>query len=121
MKAYKITATATDSNGVCISSNTAETLGDAYGVTYLTKERADEVAEDLSSDLPEGYETTMYSVDEIEIDELTEGELYDVQSVRDAGFSIDDAGYQIGDYFDSRGVYLGADAHGIAPAPKYGW
>ena len=115
MKAYKITATAIDSNGVEISSNTAETLGEAYGMTYLTKERAEEVRDELESDLPEGYESTEYAVEEIEFTGFIEGEKYDEKSVRDAGFTIDDAGYQIGDYFDAGGRYLGPDEYGIEP------
>jgi hypothetical protein len=121
MKAYKITATAIDRNGVEIDANQAETLGEAYGMIYLTKERAKEAAENLADDLPEGYETSKYEVEEIEISELTVGQKYDVQSVRDAGFSIDDAGYQTGDYFDVAGRYSGPDQNGIEPAPKYGW
>lgn len=69
MKAYKITATAIDSNGVCIDANTPETLGEAWGETYLTKAEADEVRDYLESDIPEGYETSEYSVVEIEIED----------------------------------------------------
>lgn len=111
MKAYKITATATDSNGVRISSNTAETLGEAYGVTYLTRERAEEARDNLASDLPEGYETSEYEVEEIEIEALEEGENYDVDSVRAVAQPLPE-GYNVGDYFRN-GRYLGADEHGV--------
>ena len=111
MKAYKITATATDSNGVEISSNTAETLGEAYGMTYTIKERAEEVAEELASDLPEGYESSKYEVEEIEIDGLEEGELYDVASVADAMKPLPE-GYNVADYFRND-RYLGADEDGV--------
>lgn len=111
MKVYKITATAADSNGVLISSNTAETLGDAYGVTYLTRERAEEVRDDLASDLPEGYETSEYEIEGIEIEALEEGERYDVESVRAVAQPLP-AGHNIGDYFRA-GRYLGADEDGV--------
>lgn len=111
MKAYKITATAIDNNGVCISSNTAETLGEAYGVTYLTRERADEVRDDLESDIPEGYESSEYSVEEIEIEALKEGALYDVQSVAAVMKPLPE-GQNVADYFSPSGAYRGADEDG---------
>jgi len=62
MKKYKVTATATDRNGVEIDANTAEALGYAYGRTYTSRAEAQAVADDLADDLPEGYESTVYTV-----------------------------------------------------------
>jgi hypothetical protein len=111
MKAYKITATAIDNNGVKISSNTAETLGEAFQMTYLTRERADEVRDYLASDLPEGYESSEYAVEEIEIEALKEGNLYDVDSVA-AVMQPLPAGQNVADYFSLSGAYRGADENG---------
>jgi hypothetical protein len=111
MKAYKITATAIDNNGVTISSNTAETLGDAYAMTYLTRERADEVRDDLECDIPEGYETSEYTVEEIEIDGLEAGNLYDVESVAAVMLPLP-TGQNVSDYFTFSGAYLGDDEEG---------
>lgn len=38
---YKITATRIDNNGVRVWSSNAETLGDAYGKSYATREEAE--------------------------------------------------------------------------------
>jgi hypothetical protein len=62
MTSYKITASATDSNGVEIDASTAEALGHAYGRTYTSRAEALDVADDLANDLPEGWETTVYTV-----------------------------------------------------------
>ena len=109
MKAYIITATIEDSNGVRVSSNNAETLGNAYGVTYLTRESAETEAEALE------YESAEYDVEEVDFTGFVEGNKYDVKSVCDAGFTIDEAGYQIGDYF-CEGRYLGPCEAGIEPS-----
>lgn len=115
MKAYKITATVADNNDVRVASNNAETLGEAYGKLYLTREAAESAAEYLSDDKPEGYESAEYEVEDEDFTGFVEGRKYDEKSVRDAGFSIDDPGYQVGDYFDFAGRYLGPDEHGIEP------
>lgn len=115
MKAYKITATAKDSNEVRIDSNTVETLGEAYGMTYLTRDRADEVADMLGDDLPEGYESSEYSVEEIEIERLEEGESYDVASVAAVMQPLPE-GYNVADYFRND-RYLGSDEDGIGIEP----
>ena len=112
MTAYKITATATDSTGVCISSDTAEALGEAYGRIYLTRDRAEDVAEDLASELPEGYDTTRYSVEAVDIDDIADGELYDVASVAAVMHALPE-GHNVADYFDPNGRYRGADDSGI--------
>jgi len=50
---------------------------------------------------------------------LTQGKVYDVSALQFAGWTTGDGtgadGYRAGDYFDSRGVYLGPDEHGIEP------
>lgn len=50
-------------------------------------------------------------------DRLTKGLIYDVTAMRDAviGWTGVHVGYNVGDYFDGDGRYLGADAEGIEP------
>jgi hypothetical protein len=59
---YKIACQVQDSTGTIVSQNTPEGLGDAYGVSYATEEEAQDVADALAADLPEGYETAEYFV-----------------------------------------------------------
>ncbi|NCX99975.1 MAG: hypothetical protein EBX35_15730, partial [Planctomycetia bacterium] len=53
---------------------------------------------------------------------LTQGKVYDVSALQFAGWTTGDGtgadGYRAGDYFDSRGVYLGPDEHGIEPVVR---
>lgn len=49
----------------------------------------------------------------------TVGQRYDWQSLEFIGWTKGDGsgseGYQVGNYFDASGKYLGADEHGIEP------
>ena len=67
MTAYIITATATDRNGVTIGATQPETLGDAYRVQYQFRDEAQSVADELAANLPAGYESVRYAVDEVEV------------------------------------------------------
>jgi hypothetical protein len=49
MKTYKITATRIDNNRVRVSSSDAETLGDAYMVTYISRTEAEQMAQELEN------------------------------------------------------------------------
>lgn len=69
MKAYKITATSEDNNGVRVDATTPETLGDAHGRLYASEVEAMDAAEALQADLSEVNETTEYFVEEVEDDE----------------------------------------------------
>lgn len=117
IKSYRITATVIDSNGMRVSSNNAQTLGDLHRVHFLDWKAAEvamnELQGDINFDHPE-WQAELELTEEA-FNGFEEGVRYDVQSVRDAGFTIDDAGYQIGDYFDAMGRYLGPDQHGIEP------
>ena len=73
-----------------------------HGITYLTHAAAAEAADNAP-------------IAEEEFTGFVTGQRYDEQSVRDAEFTIDDAGYQIGDYFDAVGRYLGPDDDGVEP------
>lgn len=90
MKAYKITATSEDNNGVRVDASTPETLGDAHGRLFASAEAADAAADALRSDISMVNETTEYEVEEEEID-LTE---IDFRTTRPdyPSHMIDDAG-----------------------------
>jgi len=111
MKAYKITATTIDSNGRTISLNNPETLGDAYGVTYLTEDAANQAWDDVDCDTPAGYASCKYSVEDVEIEGLETGEKYDLASLCDVMLPLPD-GYHVNDYFKT-GRYLGPDCNSV--------
>ena len=59
---YKITATY-EVDGIRFAGTTAETLGDAYGVTFPTEQAAINAAKDLQDDLEGLSSTTLYEVE----------------------------------------------------------
>lgn len=97
MKAYKITATIINA--------------DITGKTYLTRAAAESEAEYLAEEHPEHS----FSIQEEDFLGFVVAQVYDEKSVRERGFTISDDGYQVGDYFDHEGKYLGADEYGIEP------
>jgi len=117
---YTLSATAIDSNGVRVMATAAEVLGEYCGKKYLTSEAAQEARDEAEELAREYYPTAVVTVDASEVEDkevLVKGDRYDVASVRAAGWTLEDAGYQLGDYFDVAGRYLGPDQHGIEPIP----
>lgn len=112
MKAYKITATFIDNNGVRVTSNNAETLGEAHGKFYLTRESAEDALSYLEGYRPEGYEDVNFDLEEFEVDCLVEGQAYDINSVAAVMMPLPE-GYNVVDFFTSSGAYLGADDDGV--------
>ena len=113
MKSYKLTATVIDNNEVRVWSANAETLGAAYGITYLTEEAADSArvdAQDGIDDVCPDWKAEI-EIEEIEIDELSEGDCYDVDSVAAVMQPLPE-GYNVADYFTA-GRYQGADHDGV--------
>lgn len=68
IKLYRISASYTR-DGQVLDCSQAEILGDAYGVTYATREEAESIAEDMQEEV-EDYNldpSTTYSVDEVTV------------------------------------------------------
>ena len=112
MKAYKITATAVDNNNVWVASNNAETLGTAYRKTYLTREHAEAVVNDLAADRTGAYGTCEYEIEEIDINGLEKGKIYDIASVVARARPLLN-GRNVTDYFSADDYYLGTDKDGV--------
>lgn len=65
MSTYTITATYTSNGQPSASCSTPEVLGESYGVTYATREEAEEAAEELQSSIADyGLDgSTRYHID----------------------------------------------------------
>lgn len=121
MKIYKITATIEDSNGVRVDANCPEVLGEAWGMGYLSFNRAKTVLENLETDMPEGYKTVIYEISHREVKTLEIGPRYDLTGSELVGWTEGDGsgsmGYDVSYYFHN-GYYLGPDICGIEPIFK---
>jgi hypothetical protein len=112
---HTLSATVTDGNGVRVSANSAEILGDHYGRKYLTAAAAAAAREAAETAAREYYPTAEIAVATLAEKTLVVGDRYDLSSLNEHYAGDLPEGYHLADYFGPQGEYKGADIHGIEP------